>query len=498
MNKPKNITFISILTISIFLLTYVGSTISAQTSLETIVHLPIIVLNNQFLGFEPVETDDDFEQKFSAPLVGVTDHRRVLGYVSGATFFNPYSNPTFVEQTSYNLDGIQSSGTESIRLPEFDTRTIFPLITETTDFASFELATDLPVTPVFIGLTNDFSDESYFRHIMPPASTEIYLPLLCKCEYETVIGIQNTNDTYAVIQVTYSDGESFVVIIPAHSQRLVYQYFEEHGSEPFSGILTSTLPVSAAVFQTDFSTNRAYAGLINSSPTLFFPLVNFDNESTAFTDIQIQNTGSESTEVTITYTPTTSMSTTVSANCTETQTIGAQASVTFARAAFSSGANSTCVLEDSFVGSARVSTNSTNQPLAGAAEITLNSLNIGSYGALTEQEPTSRISFPEYLEFIRESDSANTHFYIFNVGSSASDVTCYFTADSRISGMYIPAGEMVTLTVDAQSAEVNAGGAACVGGTGSQIVGVADIRQFDGLGETAENSVFTLYRGINF
>jgi len=75
----------------------------------------------------------------------------------------------------------------------------------------------------------------------------------------------------------------------------------------------------------------AYTGFMAGSPNPVMPLVNANNNGYV-TGIQIQNIGTQPTDVTLSYTPSAAGSA-----CTETQTIPAGQSKTFALAAFANG-----------------------------------------------------------------------------------------------------------------------------------------------------------------
>jgi len=483
MCTPKNLSVFIVLAISCLLFVSSGSSLLAQSDSNQIVHLPIF-LDSQFNGFEPPEIDTDFEQVLSAPLAAVSDHSRSDSYLSSITFFNPYSTITTIDSKSYDNDGTLYSGSATYFVYAFDSLTLFPIEQGVNGVTFFpERTASGPLTAIYTGF-KDVNDDSYYATRAPSPSTQIYLPLLCKCDYETVIGIKNTNDADAIVTIEYSDGETTTVSVPAHTHRLIYQFLGEHGNEPFSGILTSSVPVMASVLQTDSSTSRGYAGIIDSSSDLIFPFVSFDAASTTFATIQIQNAGSESTEIDVTYR---SMSS--DPVCTQTQMIEAGASTTFM--------GSDCSFGDGFIGSARVTANSTDQPLAGVVDQFQNDVGIGSYSGTHEEGATNKVAFPAIIQSDEEDLLRNTWLRITNVGSMASNVTCYFTGSERIETSLIPAGGTIAVTLAGEVDDFYSGAATCVGNSSARLAAIVDT-QYTNEPTAANGMNFAIYRGINF
>lgn len=488
----RSLTFKAVLIMSILLFICSGSTAFAQPPSNSIVHLPAF-LNGAFAGFDLPPADPEFEQIVSAPLAAVSDHLRDSSYASSLTFFNPYSAAVTITSKSYDNDGSPYSGSATYFISAFSTLTLFPLEQGVNGVTFFpEMTAVNPITAIYSSFKN--LDDSYFTYIATSPSTQVYLPLLCKCDYETVIGIENTNDVDAIVTIEYSDGESTVANIPAHTHRLIYQFFEEHGAEPFSGSLSSSVPVMASVLQTDLSASRGYAGIEASSADLIFPFVNFGAATTTFANIQIQNAGSESTEIGVTYRPTSG-----EAVCTQSQVIEAGASATFAGSAFNDAGDADCVFGDGFIGSARVTTNSTEQPLAGVAELFQNSVGIGSYGGIREESTTEKVAFPLVVQSSEESPLESTRMHVVNAGPTASNVTCFFPepGNERIESALIPAAGMAIVTLSVQMSELYNGAATCISDGNGKLAAIVNIKSVGNL-DTEVEVRFATYRGINF
>lgn len=518
MYKSRNLLPIAILLC--LALTTLAQTSVAQTP-QTTIHLPIFPTyfittlqpdifdpdsqpdtDTGFSGFEPPEVTTEFEQLFFGPLAAATDHNRDENYRSSVSFLNPYSTETTLTFKSFDVFGSPSGASETRLIEPFDKLSLSRL---EDSYAYTEMRANYPIMALYQGFKGVI-DDHFFAYVAPNISTQIYLPVLCKCDYETVIGIKNANDVDAVVTVRFSDGEELDVTVPAHTHRLMFQYLEAHGSETFAATLSSSVAISAAVLQTDSLTSRGYAGLTDTSSSLFFPSVNFDSASTTFANIQIYNTGSDATEVGVTYT---SIST--DTECTEMQTIQAGASVTFGGVPFNDGTNPDCslgngtigsarLLQDGFIGSARVTTNSANQPLAGVVEQVQNDVGIGSYGAISEQDATNRIAFPLFTKVDDdEFESWDTLLHIMNVGSTDSDIECHFTHTEETETFSILAGSTAAFFLDSAVPGVpgtSVTSAICEGSNGAQLAAVSNISAT--IHYRNNEQLFATYKGINF
>jgi hypothetical protein len=200
------------------------------------------------------------------------------------------------------------------------------------------------------------------------------------------------------------------------------------------------------------------------------PLVQANNAN-YHTGIQIQNAGDVATTVTVSYTPSDAGSA-----CTETQTISAGASKTFALNAFSfdfSPTNTTCVKEK-WVGSAAVSANSANQPLVGIVNQTTLADKGSAYNAFDPSTATDKLVMPLIMD---RNGGFFTGFNVQNVGSSAT-VTCNFAGTSASASGTLGNGEALTDVQLNSIANGYVGSATCTAGAGGAIIGVVNELKF--------------------
>ena len=123
------------------------------------------------------------------------------------------------------------------------------------------------------------------------------------------------------------------------------------------------LDAVATVIEESGTVMFAYSGFTGGSTNPVMPLINANN-SGYVTGVQIQNIGSSDTDVTVTYTPSL-----LGTACSETQTVPAGQSATFALYAFNDGSFSDCTGGATFVGSAQVTGNTTSQPDSGIGHL---------------------------------------------------------------------------------------------------------------------------------
>jgi len=415
------------------------------------------------------------------PLVGVPNNLGTEVYVSGAQITNTSSEAATLTLTAYDADGT-IDGQSTIAIAENGSITLFPLVPiDSMSAQTLRLSSDSELATIINVLTNDF--DSGASIVPSQLSTEIRLPLLCKCDYGTVIGIHNTNDTAATVAIVYSDGINRDETIPARAVRFYSQNFEDHTTAVFAGTITSDIPVSAAVLQTDSIVSFAYSGFANTSVAPIFPLINVGG-SGYVTGVQIQNAGTESTEVTLTYNPSLS-----GTSCAETQTISAGESATFALSALVDGSNSNCAGGERFVGSASVTSNSTDQPLVGIANQLLPSVNGEAYGSFRVEDATDTVVLPLVMD---RNNGFFTGFNIANVGSTATDVVCTFTESSYTVTGTIPANGALTDIQNDKIADGYVGSATCIGDTDAKLVAVVNQ-----LGPSSTADQFLVYEGTN-
>jgi hypothetical protein len=211
-------------------------------------------------------------------------------------------------------------------------------------------------------------------------------------------------------------------------------------------------------------------------------LINANNAGFT-TGVQIQNSGTSATNVTLSYTPADGTA------CQETQPIPAGGSATFALAAFANGANSNCVAGAKFVGSAQVTTNSASQPLVAVVNQHKLGTNGEAYGGFDAAGATSTVVLPLIMD---RNSGYWTGFSVMNVGGSSTTVNCTFTGTSYTAGDTLAAGEAFTDLQNGAIASGYVGSATCTASGGGQIVAIVNE-----LGPSATADQLLVYEGIN-
>lgn len=308
-----------------------------------------------------------------------------------------------------------------------------------TIFSSTEIAA---ISNIRGTLGATISDASYIA--AKEGNTTIQLPLLQKNNggllWNSWFNVQNIGSDETTVSVKYSDIASPVVatIKPGASKRFD-QSLESHPNRTFAAKVTSTstIPQNLAVTVINEHANAIYAynGFAHPTTNPVIPLINYQPASHRgwTTGVQIQNTSdTTSTNVTVSYTPVPGQGTA----CTETQTIPATQSRTFALNAFQSTvAGENCSNDVTFVGSAKVITNTGNTELTVIVNQQRNlkvpsSYFSGAYGGFDGSLATNRVIFPLIQD--RNGAAQNfTGFNVMNVGSQPTTVTCTFTGSTQ-------------------------------------------------------------------
>ncbi|HQL91997.1 MAG TPA: hypothetical protein PK381_01435 [Anaerolineaceae bacterium] len=308
----------------------------------------------------------------------------------------------------------------------------------------------------------------------------VYLPTLMKDNwgYDTFFYVQNLGEADADITVTYSDG--LVVtkngVKPGASAKFD-QTLEEHAGKVFAATVEATQDIAATVAQNG-ATLLTYNSFAEGSVYPVMPLVQ-ENHWGYFSGIQIQNIGTDETQVTVTYTPSL-----YGTACTETQTIPAGESTTFGEPAFyRDGSDTTCIKGEMFVGSAAVTVNNTAQPLVAV----VNQLNNqtkkgGAYNAFDPATGGSGIIYPLIMD--RNWDYF-TSWSIVNVGVAeiaAEAIVCQVTGTDKngapvnvqlVNAEAVEVGASWTLEHKGLIADGFVGGATCTV-TGGKVIGTAN------------------------
>ncbi len=412
-------------------------------------------------------------------------------YISSIQLQNLSSEAATVTLTYYLSDGtVDTSFVDPDVLSGYGTRTYFPTHANSGFSGSVVVSSDKPLAAVsnILGLGSSKTGAGAYV-ALTDGSTSIALPLLMKgnSNIDTWFSVQNIDSGDATVNVSYSDGTTAgPVTIPAGSSHVFDQSTETHSAKVFAGSVTADKKIAAVVLE-ETSTNviYAYTGFMAGTTNPVMPLINSNNNG-VFTGVQVQNAGTETTEVTLSYTHSMAGN-----DCTETQTIGPGASATFALYSFGgnalSGMTTTCVMER-FIGSAKVTTNSTSMPLM----VVVNQLTPTggeAYGGFDVAGATDTIVFPLLMD---RNSGWWTSINMMNVGTEPTTINCTFTNTSYTFSATLDPGEPVVTFQGDNIAEKWVGSGTCVSTNSVPIVGVVNEANgsatFDGL---------LVYEGIN-
>jgi hypothetical protein len=332
-------------------------------------------------------------------------------------------------------------------------------------------------------------------------STDAYLPLLMYANYgyTTWHSVQNLGAAATDITVEYSDGISETVenVAPGAAAKFE-QSLEGHASGWVgSATISADQPVAATALEVGDTTLFAYDSFVAGSVNPAMPLVN-ENNYGYVTGIQVQNAGVTETEVTLSYVPSQA-----GTACTETRTVPAGQSVTFALYAFTtygdpnpgSLVGETCTAGETFIGSGSVISNTANAPVMAI----VNQLNSGSnkgaaYNAFDPGAGTARVVLPLLMD---RNYGYWTGFSIVNVGTTtipAGGMVCDFTgAPANISNTAALApGQAWTVQNNNNLGDGYVGSADCNGPAGSMVVAIVNE-----LNTGSTKDAFLVYEGTN-
>lgn len=334
------------------------------------------------------------------------------------------------------------------------------------------------------------------------AST-VYVPLLMKENYgySTWFNVQNAGSAATNVSITYSDGvtASCNNLQPGAACTL-NQRTEGHGAG-WVGAATVNgggQPVAVTVMEVQHGGAAvimfAYNGFAQGATNPVMPLINANNYG-YWTGVQIMNAGGSATTVTVSYTPGAGQPGTA---CTETQTIEPGQSKTFAAVLTyppGDGVTTTCERGSTFIGSARVSTNTANMPLT----VIVNQLNAeankgAAYAGFDPNAATSTVAFPLIMD---RNYGYWTGFSVMNVGTSPVNINCTFSGSSyAVSGTDVQPGAALVDTQINKIADGYTGSATCTAtGTDPKIIGV--VNELNTLPSYAANDAFLVYEGVN-
>ena len=352
-------------------------------------------------------------------------------YDSGFQVQNLGDGTATVNITFYNQDGSVEDQVDDT-IAQGGSKTYFPLpagVSSGFD-GSVVISSDQPVAAITNVLGDGFDYGASYGGFDGGAGTA-NLPLIMRNNggFSTRFNVQNTGASATSVTVSYANSSCTET---ASIQPGAAATFDQSTNTCLGSTYVGAATVAAAsggeivatVIETGKDTLFAYNGFTAGSTEVVMPLVQANN-SGFNTGVQVQNTGSASTDVTLSYTPVAGAGTA----CTETQTIGAGASKTFFLGAFRNGSpgTSNCAKGSRFVGSAAVSANSAGTDLVAIVNQT-NFTNYGSaYNGFDPNAATGSLVMPLIMD---RNSGFYTGFNIMNVGSSAT-VTCTFSNSSR-------------------------------------------------------------------
>lgn len=413
-----------------------------------------------------------------AGLVGVVVQP---AYAAGYTYFSGFQVQNLeASPATVTINFIDGTGAVKFSLPDTidanGSKNYYPLpsqlqagfngsvvISSNTRLASvvnIQATNPVPVSASYVGASS--------------GSTSVQLPLLMKGNsgYNTWYSVQNVGSSATNLSVVYSDGTTASATnVPPSASFVFKQVDESHPNlKVFSAVVTSsTSPIAATVVEEGTDTVFAYSGFNSGSKAPVMPLINTNNVGYQ-TGVQIQNLSGTSTNVTLSYMPAQA-----GKACTETQTIAAGQSATFALYPFAGVSKSfittTCVKEK-FIGSAKVTANSGNSDLVAVVN-QFKSASGEAYGAFDPNTATAGVVMPLIMDRRGNAGQYWTGISIMNVGTSAVDITCTFTNTSyTVTQTVQPDASLVDLQ-QGKIASNYAGSGTCTTSSG-KIVGIVN------------------------
>ncbi|MFZ4661594.1 MAG: hypothetical protein ACOYNY_31590 [Caldilineaceae bacterium] len=422
-------------------------------------------------------------------------------YTSGVQVANLEATEATITLSAYNQDGTKNGNDlNNEKIPAGGSKTYFPISNVSAGFnGSLVFSSDKKIAAIsnILAIRDGVTGVAAASYVgRDTGATTIRLPLLNKGNsgFNTWFSVQNAGTADATISIDYSDngiGADRTETIKPGAAKVFYQSAETHTATNFAGTVTSTnnQPLVAAVIQENNAIMFAYTGFTGAGSTNpVFPLVNANN-SNYVTGIQIQNAGAQETSVTVSYTPSSA-----GTACTETQTIAPGASKTFALISFTNsslGSAENCAdAPTRFVGSAKVTGNSANQPLVGIANQLLPGRNGEAYGSFSAEEATAKVVMPLIMA---RNGGYFTGFSLQNVGDAATTVSCTFTNTSEtIAATTLQPGQaLVDLQANRFGTARYVGSGTCTASAGGKIVAVVNQ-----LGASGTADQLLVYEGI--
>lgn len=446
--------------------------------------------------------------------IPLTASAQVTSYTSGFQIQNlDPVNGASVDIVFYNQDGSSAATVNAVPIAAGDSYKAYPLDAVTSGFnGSVVVSSNTQVAAIANVLGNNGQYGASYDGFTAGATT-VNIPLVEKDNYgiNTWFNIQNTASAGdATVTVTYKPGActETKTVKPGAAQTFdqAANTCLPNGFVGAATVSSGSVPVAATVMQVIGPSRGlmpgllAFNGFTTASTNPVMPLVSSGWYGSG-TGIQIQNTGSGSSDVTLTFTPSAdfpSAGKTVGNTCTQTLSVPGGQSVTFA---FGTNAlpascftNQGSAGSAAFVGSAKVTGNTANANLVAVVnQVTVGKASAEAYGAFDPSQATSKVSFPLIMD---RNYGYFTGFAVANVGAQTTNVNCTFNNSSVTVSGSVAAGQSLTNVQLNELGDKYVGSAVCTATGGDpKIVGVANELL---AGAPATTGALLVYEGINY
>jgi hypothetical protein len=402
----------------------------------------------------------------------------------------------------YNQDGTEAiSGGVDDTIPAMGSKTYYPLnmLGETFN-GSVVISSDKQVVAIANLLASGTLNAGSATNSFSAGAMTMNLPLIMRGNsgFNTWFNVQNTGTSSTNVTVTYypgSAGNSGVTETASIPAGAAHTFDQETNSALGSKFVGSALVTSAsqAIVATveqagtgSIKTLLGYNGFTGGSTTVVAPLV-MANNSGYFTGIQVQNVGSATANVTVTYGPNTAGSFAPTA---ESASVAAGGSATFLQ----SGGQWT----QKYVGSATI-TNAEGQSLVAIVnQLKSGALSFGTaYEGFDPASATSKVSAPLVM--------ANNSGYFTGIqvqnASGANPCSVTVTYGPNTAGSFTPVAESASIPLNASHTFLQSGGqwgsnkyvgSASITGSGCSVVAIVNE-----LNQSLNDQFFT-YNGFNY
>jgi hypothetical protein len=403
----------------------------------------------------------------------------------------------------YNQDGTEAiSGGVNDTIPAMGSKTYYPIhagVGETFN-GSVVISSDKQVVAIANLLASGTLSAGSATNSFSAGAMTMNLPLIMRgnAGFNTWFNVQNTGTSSTNVTVTYypgSAGNSGVTDTASIQGGAAHTFDQETKSAlgtKFVGSASVTSDSQAIVATVEqagtgsIKTLLGYNGFTGGSTTVVAPLI-MANNAGFFTGIQVQNAGTATANVTVTYGPNTAGTFTPSA---EPASIAAGGSATFLQSGGQWGTNK-------YVGSATI-TNTEAQPLVAI----VNQLKSGtlSFGTAYEGfDPTSATSSVSAPLVMANNSGYFTGIQVQNV-SGANPCNVCVTYGPNTAGSFTPTQECHDIAVDASHTFLQSGGqwtqkyvgSASITGSGCSIVAIVNELNL------SLNDQFFTYNGFNY